>query len=59
MSWPLYAVARGRIQRDIVSDPQEALDPEALQALERYFERRLREKPSAALGSVTAPRCTP
>ena len=31
MSWPLYAVARERIQRDIVADPQEALDPEALQ----------------------------
>jgi hypothetical protein len=44
---PLYAVARERIQRDIVADPQAALDPEAHQELERYFERRLREKPAA------------
>ena len=56
MSWPLYTVARERIQRDIVADPQEALDPDALQALERYFERRLRENPTASSGSVTAPR---
>ena len=59
MSWPLYAVARERIQRDIVADPQEALDPEALQALERYFERRLPENPTASPGSVTAPRPIP
>ena len=58
MSWPLYAVARERIQRDIVADPQEALDPEALQALERYFERQLREKPTASSGPVSAPRPT-
>jgi hypothetical protein len=45
---PLYAVARKRIQGDIVADPQTALDPDALQELERYFERRLREKPAAA-----------
>lgn len=44
---PLYAVARERIQSDIVADPQKALDPEALQELERYFERRLRAKPTA------------
>ena len=44
LSRPLYAVARERIQGDIVADPQKALDPEAHQALERYFERRLREK---------------
>ena len=59
MSWPLYAVARERIQRDIVADPQEALDPEALQALERYFESRLPENPTATPGSVTAPRPIP
>jgi hypothetical protein len=47
---PLYAVARQRIQRDIVTDPQKALDPEAHQELERHFERRLREK-SVAAGS--------
>ena len=53
MSWPLYAVARERIQRDIVANPHEALDPEALQELERYFERRLKEKPTASSGSAT------
>lgn len=56
MSWPLYGVARERIQRDIVADPHRALDPESLQELERYFERRLREKPTASLGSGTEPR---
>lgn len=45
---PLYAVARERIQADIVADPQRALDPEAHQELERHFERRLREKLAAA-----------
>jgi hypothetical protein len=58
MSWPLFTVARERIQRDIVAAPEEALDPEAFQALERYFQRRLREKPTASSGSVTAPRPT-
>lgn len=54
LSRPLYTVARKRIQNDIVADPQKALDPEALQELERYFERRLREKPTASSGSVMA-----
>ena len=58
MSWPLFTVARERIQRDIVAAPEEALDPEAFEALERYFQRRLREKPTASSGSVTAPRPT-
>lgn len=35
-----YAIARERIQRDILADPQRALDPEALQELARYFESR-------------------
>ena len=34
----LYAVARERIQRDIVADPQTALDPEVFRQLELYFE---------------------
>ncbi len=50
MSLPLYAVARERIQRDIVADPDKALDPDTLQELERYFERRLRDKASSASG---------
>ena len=58
MSRPLYAVARERIQRDIVADPHKALDPEALQELERYFERRLRDKPTASPESATASRPT-
>ncbi|GGB89461.1 hypothetical protein N798_07520 [Knoellia flava TL1] len=40
MGGPMYAVARERIQRDIVADPEQALDPEALAELERWFERR-------------------
>jgi len=56
LSRPLYAVTHERMQRDIAADPQEALDPEAFQELERYFERRLREKPTASSGSVMAPR---
>lgn len=36
---PLYAVAREHVQRDIVADPGAALDPEALDELERYFAR--------------------
>ena len=43
---PLYAAARERIQDDIVADPQHALDPEALRALERYFERRRTDQTS-------------
>lgn len=44
LSPPLYAAARERIQRDIVADPQNALDPEALHELELYFEERRREE---------------
>jgi len=55
---PLYAVARERIQSEILADPQKALDPDSLQELERYFERRLREKPTASSGSVMAPRAS-
>ena len=40
MGGPMYAVARERIQRDIVADPEQALDPEALAELERWFEHR-------------------
>jgi len=56
LSRPLYAVARERIQSDIVADPQKALGPEALQELERYFELRRREEPTASSGSVMATR---
>jgi len=40
MGGPMYAVARERIQRDIVADPEQTLDPEALAELERWFEHR-------------------
>jgi hypothetical protein len=57
MSLPLYAVARERIQRDIVADPRKALDPEALQALERYFELRPKDSSTSLSGSgAAAPR---
>lgn len=36
----MYAAARERVQHDVLADPQKALDPEAFQELERYFERR-------------------
>jgi hypothetical protein len=42
LSPPLYAAAHRRIQSDIVADPETALDPQALEQLEEYFERRLR-----------------
>ena len=37
LSPALYAAARERIQRDIVADPRDALDPDAFRQLERYF----------------------
>jgi hypothetical protein len=37
----LYLAARERVQRDILADPEGALDPEAFQELERYFQRRV------------------
>lgn len=43
---PLYAVARERLQRDIVTDPRAALDPETLDELERYFERERKAAPT-------------
>jgi hypothetical protein len=36
----LYDAARERIQRDIVADPESALDPDALRELELYFAAR-------------------
>ena len=52
MGGPMYAVARERIQRDMVADPEQALDPEALAELERWFERR-----RACTSSPTRSRC--
>jgi hypothetical protein len=43
LSPALYAAAHERIQRDIVADPENALDPEAFRELERYFEGRVTE----------------
>ncbi|WP_322920904.1 hypothetical protein [Nocardioides renjunii] len=40
LSPPLYAAARERMQRDIVADPEEALDPETLRELEQWFADR-------------------
>lgn len=39
----VYAVAREHVQRDIVADPEGALDPETLHALEEHFARRRSE----------------
>ncbi len=43
LSPPLYAAARERMQRDIVADPQEALDPEVLRELEVWFAGRSKD----------------
>ena len=40
ISPPLYDAAREHLQREIVADPEEALDEETLRELERYFSRR-------------------
>ena len=37
---PLHDAARERLHRDIVVDPQQALDPETFRELERYFAER-------------------
>lgn len=42
LSPPLYAAARERIERDIVADPEVALEPERFRELERYFASRSR-----------------
>lgn len=39
---PLYDAARERLQREIVADPEAALDEDALRELEEFFERRRR-----------------
>jgi hypothetical protein len=39
----VYAVAREHVQRDIAADPEGALDPETLHALEEHFARRRSE----------------
>jgi len=46
LSPPLYAAARARIQLDIVTDPEEALDPEVLRELQLYFSGSRRDDPS-------------
>lgn len=43
LSPALHAAARERLQRDIVADPQNALDPEVFRELELYFESRARK----------------
>jgi hypothetical protein len=56
LSPPLYAAATRRIQNDVVADPEKALDPQALERLEEYFERRLRAEPVASSGSAVPSR---
>ncbi len=40
----LYSVAREHTQKDLLADPEAALDPEAFEELELYFERRALEQ---------------
>lgn len=47
----LYAAARERVQRDIVADPQKALDPEVLRELEQYFAATPREDATPTSGA--------
>ena len=42
----LYSAAREHAQHDLLADPEAALDPEAFEELELYFERRALERPS-------------
>ena len=58
MSWPLYAVARERIQRDIVADPQAGARPGSPPGTRAVLRAPAREKPTASSGPVTAPRPT-
>ena len=50
---PLHDAAREHLQREIVADPERALDPDTLRELEAYFARTVRP---AAAGSSRAPR---
>ena len=43
LSPALYAAAHERIQRDIVADPQNALDPDVFRELELYFDGRAKD----------------
>ena len=45
LSPPLYAAVRERLQRDIVADPQEALDPDVFRELESWFASRSNRAP--------------
>lgn len=40
---PLYAAARAHVQREVVSDPETALDEHSFRELEEYFARRADE----------------
>jgi hypothetical protein len=42
LSPPLYAAARERIERDLVADPEVALEPDRFRELEQYFASRAR-----------------
>ena len=44
LSPPLYDAAREHLQREIVADPEAALDRETLEELEEYFASRPRER---------------
>jgi hypothetical protein len=55
LSPPLYAAAREHLQREIVADPESALDPETLAELEEWFAGR-RPVSAARAASSPAPR---
>ena len=53
MGAPLYDAARARVHREVVADPEEALDEESFRELEAYFTRRA--DPDAPSGSEVRP----
>ncbi len=45
LSPALYAAVRERLQRDVLADPQEALDPDVFRDLESWFASRSKQAP--------------
>ena len=56
LSPPLYAAAREHLQREIVADPEGALDEDTLRELETYFATRGTDVRPASAGSSPGPR---
>jgi hypothetical protein len=55
----MYAVARERIQRDIVTNPEHTLEEAALASLEHWFERRSAVTPAWPPSALPVTRPSP